>query len=206
VVLPKMTKEGLARLGAVAEVAQVDALDERAVDDYLHKVVQAAGRLDSTFNAVCLDALHRSPLVEMARQAFLETVIEATMTHFVTATTAARLMAQQHAGVILDITATAGRGDPLVGGFGAACAAIEGFCRQLAAEVGPDGSRVVCLRSAGSPDALGVDGAVHEHAARTRGGECPAHRGWNNLQDSRHAPRVRSRPRRQTPGVSCARA
>ena len=54
--------------------------------------------------------------------------------------------------------------DPNSGGFGVACAAIEGFCRQLAAEVGPQGIRVVCLRSAGSPDAPGVAEAIRLHA------------------------------------------
>jgi 3-oxoacyl-[acyl-carrier protein] reductase len=54
-------------------------------------------------------------------------------------------------GVILALTAQVARSPyPNVGGFGVACAAIEGFCRQLAAEVGPQGIRVVCLRSAGS--------------------------------------------------------
>ena len=54
-------------------------------------------------------------------------------------------------------------------GFGVSGAAIEGFCRQLAAEVGPQGIRVVCLRSAGSPDAPGVDEAFGLHAARAGG-------------------------------------
>src|SRR5260370_6885180 len=40
---------------------------------------------------------------------------------------------------------------------------MEGFCRQLAAEAGPQGIRVVCLRSAGSPDAPGVDEVFHLH-------------------------------------------
>ena len=38
-------------------------------------------------------------------------------------------------------------GRPLVGAFGAACAAVEAFARTLAAEVGPYEVRVVCLRS-----------------------------------------------------------
>lgn len=60
--------------------------------------------------------------------------------------------------MILTITATPARAAiPNVGGCGAACAAIEGLCRQLACELGPQGVRVVCLRSAGSPDAPGLD-------------------------------------------------
>ena len=45
------------------------------------------------------------------------------------------------------MTAPARIGRPLVGAFGAACAAVEAFARTLAAEVGPYGVRVVCLRS-----------------------------------------------------------
>ncbi|HEY8292840.1 MAG TPA: SDR family oxidoreductase, partial [Thermomicrobiales bacterium] len=52
-----------------------------------------------------------------------------------------------------------------IGGFGVACAAIESFCRQLACEAGPQGVRVICLRSAGSPDAPGVDEVFQQHAA-----------------------------------------
>jgi NAD(P)-dependent dehydrogenase (short-subunit alcohol dehydrogenase family) len=45
-----------------------------------------------------------------------------------------------------------------------ACAAIEGLWRQLAVELGPNGIRLVTLRSSGSPDAPGVAAAVAEHA------------------------------------------
>jgi enoyl-[acyl-carrier-protein] reductase (NADH) len=50
------------------------------------------------------------------------------------------------------------------GGFGVACAALEALCRQLAVELGPQGVRVICLRSAGSPDAAGVREAFKLHA------------------------------------------
>jgi NAD(P)-dependent dehydrogenase (short-subunit alcohol dehydrogenase family) len=78
---------------------------------------------------------------------------------------AIRQMRQKGSGVILAITANAGRKPYVdVGGFGVACAAIEGFCRQLAMEEGKHGIRVVCLRSAGSPDSPGVDEVFRLHA------------------------------------------
>lgn len=46
-----------------------------------------------------------------------------------------------------------------------ACEAIEGLWRTLAAELGPHGIRVVCLRSAGSPDAPAVRDVFALHAA-----------------------------------------
>lgn len=48
-----------------------------------------------------------------------------------------------------------------------ACAALEGLCRQLAAEVGPQGVRVVCLRSAGSPESIADTFDLHAKGAGT---------------------------------------
>jgi NAD(P)-dependent dehydrogenase (short-subunit alcohol dehydrogenase family) len=74
-------------------------------------------------------------------------------------------MEKRGSGVILALTAQVAR-KPYVasGGFGVACAAIEGLSRQLAIELGPKGIRVVTLRSSGSPDTPGVAAAVAEHA------------------------------------------
>src|SRR5260370_30434961 len=80
------------------------------------------------------------PLVEMEQEFFALPVMNAIATHFLTATAAARHMRKNGSGVILAITASAVMGYPNVGGFGVACAAIEGFCRQLAAEAGAPGN------------------------------------------------------------------
>jgi NAD(P)-dependent dehydrogenase (short-subunit alcohol dehydrogenase family) len=72
---------------------------------------------------------------------------------FITAKAIGGQMKKQGSGVILSLTATpAGKAYALVGGFGPACNAIEGFTRNLASELGPYGVRVACIRSAGSPD------------------------------------------------------
>jgi 3-oxoacyl-[acyl-carrier protein] reductase len=79
----------------------------------------------------------------------------ATRTQFLTAKAVAPHMTRKGSGVILMLMATPARiGFPLCGGFSVACAAIEGFSRSLAAELGPQGVRVVCLRSAGSPESI----------------------------------------------------
>ena len=89
----------------------------------------------------------------MQAEDFVRPVRTAMLTQFLTGTAAGRIMARQKSGVILSLTATPGGiGYPLVGGFGPACCAIEAFSRNLAAELGPAGVRVVNLRSAGSPD------------------------------------------------------
>ncbi len=152
--------------GGVAETAHVDALDEQAVESHLADVVRTAGSIDISFNAIGLSDTQGVPLVEMGQEPFVLPVVNAMATHFLTATAATRHMSKNRSGVILALTATAVLGYPNVGGFGVACAAIEGFCRQLAAEVGPQGIRVVCLRSTGSSDAPGVDEVFHRHAER----------------------------------------
>ncbi|HEX4207297.1 MAG TPA: SDR family oxidoreductase [Ktedonobacteraceae bacterium] len=155
----------ISKAGGEAEVAQVDALDEQAVESHLSEVARKAGSIDVSFNVIGLGDTQGAPLVEMQQEHFMLPVVNAMATHFLTATAAARYMAKNRSGVILALTAQAARKPyPNVGGFGIAGAAIEGFCRQLAAEMGPQGVRVVCLRSSGSPDAPGVDEVFHLHA------------------------------------------
>jgi 3-oxoacyl-[acyl-carrier protein] reductase len=150
--LDKVAK-AIADTGGIAETAIVDALDEQAVDDYIDKIVSKAGSIDISFNAIALYDLQGTPIVDISLEDFMRPIRIAMQTQLITARAAGRYMRKNGAGVILSITATpAGKPYPLVGGFGPACSAIEGFSRNLAAELGPHGVRVVCLRSAGSPD------------------------------------------------------
>jgi len=75
----------------------------------------------------------------------------------------ARRMAERGSGVILSITVPP-TPEPFHGGFGVACAAVEGLWRLLAAELGPRGVRLVVLRSAGSPDASDIHETFERHA------------------------------------------
>ncbi len=144
--------------GGAAEVAQVDAFDEQAVEGHARSIAAKAGRLDISFNAVGIEDFQGTALAEMSLASFIQPITLAMQTQFLTARAVAPHMVRQGSGVIMTITAGPARvGTPLVGGFGAMCAAIEGFARQLAAELGPQGVRVVCLRSAGSPESPGLD-------------------------------------------------
>ena len=155
--------EELTRSGASATAAGFDALDRSAVEKHLDEVVGSAGGVDISFNLIGLGGDQGQPLASMTQAGFAVAIDNAMRTHFLTATAAARRM--QAGGVILALTAQVAR-KPYVGsgGFGVACAAIEGLWRQLAIELGPGGIRLVTLRSSGSPDAPGVAAAITEHA------------------------------------------
>lgn len=153
--------------GGRAEVAVVDAFDEQAVDDHLKRLADEAGRVDISFNAVGLGYVIGKPLTDATADDFVASIGNAMRTHFVTAVAAGRHMARAGSGVILTIVAVTARS--LVADQGTLSivgAATDAFCRQLAVDLGPRGVRVVCLCSAGSPDAPGVDYAMNLVAER----------------------------------------
>jgi NAD(P)-dependent dehydrogenase (short-subunit alcohol dehydrogenase family) len=140
--------------GGSAEAAEVDALDEQAVDKHLLSVTDKAGRVDISFNAVGIpNPKIRVPLVELDVEQFSLPIATYTRSYFLTARLAARRMVANRSGVIIAITATLSRtGTPLVGGGGPAMAAVEALTRGLSAELAPQGIRVVGLRPQGIPE------------------------------------------------------
>ena len=73
---------------------------------------------------------------------------------FLTARAIARHMVERGSGVILTITGGYREAFPTIGGMVVAWAAIEAQCRQWACELGPQGIRVVWLRTTGLPEAI----------------------------------------------------
>jgi NAD(P)-dependent dehydrogenase (short-subunit alcohol dehydrogenase family) len=146
--------EEIVAAGGVAETAQVDALNEKAVDEHLNTVVERAGGVDISFNAIGPGPNpDRIPLTELAGDAFARPIAFYTTSNFNIATAAARHMSGQGSGVIVTLTAVPGRTPArLIGGAAPAWAAVEAFSRSLALEVGPTGIRVVCLRSHAIPE------------------------------------------------------
>ena len=141
--------------GGSAEAAEVDALDEQAVDEHLQSVVDQAGRVDISFNAIGIpDAeILGVPLVDLDAERFSLPITAYTTSYFLTARLAARHMIANRSGVIMTVTALPARtGTPLNGGYGPAQAAKEALTRDLSAELAPHGIRVVALRPHGLPE------------------------------------------------------
>jgi NAD(P)-dependent dehydrogenase (short-subunit alcohol dehydrogenase family) len=150
--------------GGVAEAAQVDALDEQAVDKYVGAVAEKAGAIDISFNATSIArAVPKSPLLELSAADFALPITTYTQTNFLTARSAARRMVTRRSGVILTITGTPGRmGFTNVGGTSPGYAAVVALTRTLSAELGPQGIRVVCLM----PNAMPETATIRESFAR----------------------------------------
>jgi NAD(P)-dependent dehydrogenase (short-subunit alcohol dehydrogenase family) len=142
--------------GGSAEAAEVDALDERVVDQHLQTVVDRAGRVDISFDAVGIPdtEIVGVPLVELDADRFSLPIMAYTTAYFLTARLVARQMIPNKAGVIMTVTAIPSRmGTPLNGGYGPAQAAKEALTRELSAELAPAGIRVVGLRPNGIAEA-----------------------------------------------------
>jgi 3-oxoacyl-[acyl-carrier protein] reductase len=123
--LVKKLAEEIINSGGKAEAAEVDALNEKQVNDYINKL-ENIGTIDISFNAISLKDTQGIPLTDMLLEDFLRPVTIAMETQFITSTAAARVMIKKGSGVILSLTATPGGiGYANVGGFGPACCAIE---------------------------------------------------------------------------------
>jgi NAD(P)-dependent dehydrogenase (short-subunit alcohol dehydrogenase family) len=147
--------------GGTAEAAEVDALDEQAVDKHLRSVIDKAGHVDISLDAVGIPdtKILGLPLVELDVEQFSLPIATYTRSYFLTARLAARHMVPNASGVIMTVTALHSRtGIPLVGGYGPAMAAKEALTRALSAELAPRGLRVVGLR----PQAMPETGTIKE--------------------------------------------
>ncbi|WP_433021994.1 SDR family oxidoreductase [Kribbella sp. CA-294648] len=151
----------------LADAAEVDALDEEAVESHLESVVKKAGRVDISFNAIGLPNANivGTSLTDLDATLFTQPLTGYALSYFLTARLAARRMIAQKSGVIMTVTALHSRmGLPLVGGYGPAMAAKEALTRDLSAELAPYGVRVVGLRPQGMPETRTIRDAYEPRA------------------------------------------
>ena len=144
--------------GGSAHVAKLDALDERAVDIHADEIAAGAGSVDISFNLISHGYAQGTPMAEMALDDYVDPVRTAVRTNFLTWRAASRHMVAQGGGVILVF---GGEGPPPrgahLGSLQVALHAVEAMRRQLSAELGAHGVRVVTLRTGGVPETIPAD-------------------------------------------------
>ena len=144
-----------------AETVVLDVLDGVAVNAYAAQV----GDVDICVNAVGLEGgAQGMPLIEMSADTVVQPIADAARAAFNIAKAAAVHMTN---GVIVMLSTPMARVPvATTGPFGSASAAVETMARQLAAELGPRGTRVVCLRLTGIPETATRLGSLTERMWR----------------------------------------
>jgi 3-oxoacyl-[acyl-carrier protein] reductase len=173
--------EDIRSAGGAVETAEVDALDEQAVDRHADAVAEAGG-IDISFNLIAHPYTHGTPLAEMAVDDFMAPVEVVARTTFLTTRAAARHMIPRGSGVILAFGGPGDRSAPIrdyyLGGTQVAFDLIETMRRQLSVELGPHGIRMVTLESGGVTESLpedfeGREAIVHLIEGQTLVGRTP---------------------------------
>jgi 3-oxoacyl-[acyl-carrier protein] reductase len=142
------------RIGDAAEVAELDILDEHAVVAHADAVVAGAGAIDIAVNAVSFPYAQGTLLGGLAVEEVMHPIDAFLRGNLITVKATARHMAARGSGAILTFSTAGSRfARPGNLGFGTTCAAIEQMTQRLAAELGPHGVRIVCLRPTAVADA-----------------------------------------------------
>ncbi len=146
--------------GALVETAIVDVLDEAQVAAHAERVASEFGTVDIAFNLVSVGDVQGTPMVEMSLDDYEQPIIIAVRSFFITSKAVARPMMAQGGGVILTFGGDGGR-NPIrhysIGGFQVALQAVDAMRRQLAAELGEHGIRVVTIHTGGVLETLPRD-------------------------------------------------
>ena len=143
-----------ADIGDAARVAELDVLDERAVVEHADAVAAEAGGIDIAMNAVSFPYAQGTLLGGLTVEDVMHPIDAFLRSNLITARATARHMTARGSGAILTLSTAGARfARPGNLGFGTTCAAIEQMTQRLAAELGPSGVRVVCLRPTAIADA-----------------------------------------------------
>jgi NAD(P)-dependent dehydrogenase (short-subunit alcohol dehydrogenase family) len=154
--------------GGVAQTAQVDVLDEQAVEAFTESVVRSVDSIDICMNVTNFagPGTTGKPLIELSLESFTNPITAYTKAYFLTARAAARRMVEKRLGVILTLTATSARTPiPSFGGLAPAWAMLEAITRSFAVELGPMGIRVIGMRSNAIPETAAIRNAYNYRAS-----------------------------------------
>src|SRR5262245_9408483 len=137
----------IATAGGTVATAQVDAFDQRAVEQHADAVAAKAGAIDVALNAVSVMHDQGTLLADLSLDEFVRPIDGFLRTLFITSKAVARHMGGTRPGVILTLSEPGSR--LAVGGIlghGVSSAGKEAFSRVLAAELAPSNIRVIDIR------------------------------------------------------------
>ena len=142
--------------GGVAHAAVIDAEDVAAVDAYIDGIANEVGSIDVVFNLIgprLAEYGGGKSATQLSVDEFMAPLVRLVKSQFITSRAAARHMVEQRSGVILFVTGSPARPHtPGATAIGAAFGAIENLTRNLAQDISPCGVRVVCVRTAATPE------------------------------------------------------
>lgn len=136
----------IAAAGGKAETAQVDVLDQEAVEAHAADVA-AAGGIDIALDAVSFPHDQGTVLADLSLEEFMRPVDSFLRALFLTSKAVARHMGGERGGVVLILSEPGSKlAVPGILGHSASAAGKEAFARVLAAELAPRNVRVVGIR------------------------------------------------------------
>lgn len=151
-----LNEASISHTSGVESFEKVDALNEDEVQTYLEAIIAKTSTVDIVTNLSGSNPAeynHGKPAIEVSLEQFLIPQKTATASQFVTAKAAYKHMTRQKNGVIIFITSTLAKvGSPWSPALTASHAATEGLLKSLANEWGPEGIRVIGVRSEAMPE------------------------------------------------------
>ncbi|TDU91133.1 NAD(P)-dependent dehydrogenase (short-subunit alcohol dehydrogenase family) [Kribbella voronezhensis] len=137
----------IAAMGGAVETAQVDVLDQEAVEKHADEIAATAGGIDIALNAVSVMHDQGTLLADLSVEEFMRPIDGFLQGLFITSKAVARHMGGERPGVILTLSEPGSK--LAVGGIlghGVSAAGKEAFTRLLAAELAPSNIRVIGIR------------------------------------------------------------
>jgi NAD(P)-dependent dehydrogenase (short-subunit alcohol dehydrogenase family) len=142
--------------GGRADTAVLDALDEAQVNRFVESIIDATGQIDVSVNVIGIGDVQQ-PLMDISLDDFLQPIVNAMRTQFLTTKAAAQYMIPRKTGVILQFGGGGPQTQPGLGGFKVALDAMEGLRRQWSWELGEHGIRVVTIKTGGIGESIPED-------------------------------------------------